>query len=238
MLVSRYARVGAVLVALLLVSQGAEAAPTARDKRIARQEYQRGKRAFDKKAYGKALEHYRRAYQRLPLSGLLFNIAQCHRNLGNKREAAHFFRLYLSKQPNARNRGAVESLLRNLQSDLEKQRLAEKRAAERRAAEQRAEQRAAEQRAAEQRAAEQRAAERRDAERRAAGKQPTSQQVRADLIKTPPPKRPSRPFYKRWWFWTGVAAVVGGGVAGVYLATRSTGDDFPDTHLPVANVDK
>jgi hypothetical protein len=34
-------------------------------------------------------------------------------------------------------------------------------------------------------------------------------------------ERARRPFYKAWWFWGGVAAVVGGGVAGIVVGTRA-----------------
>jgi tetratricopeptide (TPR) repeat protein len=41
----------------------------------------------------------------------------------------------------------------------------------------------------------------------------------------PPPPPKSKPFYKRWWFWAGVAAVVGAGVGvGIYAGTR--GPDY------------
>lgn len=44
----------------------------------------------------------------------------------------------------------------------------------------------------------------------------------------PPAKTESSPFYKKWWFWTGVAVVGVGGGVGVYEATRS---GAPDTTL-------
>jgi tetratricopeptide (TPR) repeat protein len=37
----------------------------------------------------------------------------------------------------------------------------------------------------------------------------------------PPPATASAPFYKKWWFWTGVAVVGAGAGVGVYEATRS-----------------
>lgn len=36
---------------------------------------------------------------------------------------------------------------------------------------------------------------------------------------------PSRPVYARWWFWTGVGALVAGSVAITVLATSGNGDD-------------
>jgi len=35
------------------------------------------------------------------------------------------------------------------------------------------------------------------------------------------PTSTEKPIYKKWWFWTGVGAVVVGGSIGVYAATRS-----------------
>jgi len=45
----------------------------------------------------------------------------------------------------------------------------------------------------------------------------------------PPPPRPGpRPFYKKWWFWAGVGAVVVAGVGvGVYAGTR--GPDYVES---------
>lgn len=36
----------------------------------------------------------------------------------------------------------------------------------------------------------------------------------------------SSPIYAKWWFWTGIAAVVGGGVTAYLLATRHTTENF------------
>ncbi|HXI55035.1 MAG TPA: hypothetical protein VNO55_03180, partial [Polyangia bacterium] len=38
---------------------------------------------------------------------------------------------------------------------------------------------------------------------------------------TTSPGPTSRPVYKRWWFWTGIAAVVAGGVVATVLLTRT-----------------
>jgi tetratricopeptide (TPR) repeat protein len=47
----------------------------------------------------------------------------------------------------------------------------------------------------------------------------------------PPPERPtetSAPFYKQWWFWTGVAVVGVGGSIGIYEATKSSSQQGTD----------
>jgi hypothetical protein len=43
----------------------------------------------------------------------------------------------------------------------------------------------------------------------------------------PPEPEPSTPVYKRWWFWTGVGAVVVGGVVTGVLLTRKSAPSSP-----------
>ncbi len=58
--------------------------------------------------------------------------------------------------------------------------------------------------------------------------QPASASNPTMLVSTPPPTEESHPIYTRWWFWTGVGAiVVGGVVAAVVLSGGSTRDACP-----------
>jgi tetratricopeptide (TPR) repeat protein len=75
--------------------------------------------AFELGNFREALEEYERAYQIAPLPGFLFNIGQCHRNLGNLKKAVFSFRHYLRKKPEARNREAVMTLIRELEARIE-----------------------------------------------------------------------------------------------------------------------
>ena len=53
--------------------------------------------------------------------------------------------------------------------------------------------------------------------------EPTSAPAEAVTTAPPPPPPPPRadPFYKKWWFWTGVVVVVGAGIGvGVYAGNR------------------
>ena len=45
-----------------------------------------------------------------------------------------------------------------------------------------------------------------------------------DLVPAQPPRTVSRPFYKKWWFWTAVGVAVAGGVVAIVVpnATRDT----------------
>jgi hypothetical protein len=47
----------------------------------------------------------------------LFDIAQCHRKLGNNKEALGFYRSYLRVAPNASNRAEVQKRISELDRD-------------------------------------------------------------------------------------------------------------------------
>jgi tetratricopeptide (TPR) repeat protein len=84
----------------------------------ARRHFLRGEQLFALGRFREALGEYEAAFEASPLPELLFNIGQCHRNLGNYEEAIFSFRKYLRLRPEARNRDAVEKLI----ADLEEQR--------------------------------------------------------------------------------------------------------------------
>jgi tetratricopeptide (TPR) repeat protein len=70
--------------------------------------------------FAAALERYKLAYRVKPLPAFQFNIAQCHRKLGQYSEAIAMYQAYLVGVPNAQNRGTVESLIaeaRKLQAE-------------------------------------------------------------------------------------------------------------------------
>jgi tetratricopeptide (TPR) repeat protein len=57
----------------------------------------------------------------------------------------------------------------------------------------------------------------------------TSRRLALERAEPPPPApAPDRPVYRRWWFWTGLAAVGAGGVA-IFAVARSGGP--PETSL-------
>lgn len=78
-----------IMVALLVLVASAEAAP-----KTARDYYQSATSHYNLSEWQGALDDFREAYRLKPDPALLFNIAQCHRQLGNYREAANFYRAY------------------------------------------------------------------------------------------------------------------------------------------------
>jgi tetratricopeptide (TPR) repeat protein len=96
-----------------------------RQEKAARAHFDRAERAFNLGRFDEALTEYQSAYEALPLPAFVFNIAQCHRNLGNLEKAVFFYQRYLSLQPDAPNRAVVEDLIAEQNRTLEQRRAAE-----------------------------------------------------------------------------------------------------------------
>jgi hypothetical protein len=105
-----------ISVVLLLFSSTSHALTPEAKSRI---HFQRGMSAFELGKFKKALSEYYEAYALTPLPGFLFNIGQCHRNLGNYHKAIFTFRLFLKKVPETDKRDAVEALIRELEAKLQ-----------------------------------------------------------------------------------------------------------------------
>ncbi|MDQ3365942.1 MAG: hypothetical protein M3680_10995 [Myxococcota bacterium] len=82
-------------------------APTERAKLL----FAAGNRHYELGEYAAALEVYKKAYRVKTLPAFLFNIAQCHRKLGQHTEAIAMYQSYLVGMPNAPNKELVESLI-------------------------------------------------------------------------------------------------------------------------------
>jgi tetratricopeptide (TPR) repeat protein len=166
--------------------------------------------------FAEALDLYSKAYEVLPLPGFLFNIGQCHRNLGRPERAIFFYQGYLRGSRKITNREVVERLIGQCQ---EAQRAAE--------AAERVRRQAAAERAARE-AASRQAAE--AAARRVAEAAPPEAVARPPRVEPRPAVR--RPVYRQWWFWAtlaaGVAAVATGVGVGVGLR--------PDPVLPSGSL--
>lgn len=105
------------------------------DEQRARVLFADGQKAYDVGEFDRALALYSDAYKLKPLAGFLFNIGQCHRQLGNFERAAFFFGRFIdNSKPDAPN----VSLAQELKADMEK-RNAERLDAEKKAAETKAE---------------------------------------------------------------------------------------------------
>jgi len=162
----------------------------------ARDQFRVGQAAYAAGEYERALTAFSAAYGLQPVPGLLFNIAQCHRKLGNYERAAVFFQQYLYLSPSNENTSTVRALLIEAQAH-EKER-------KRRLAEQEKLQRAKLQLSATT-----------PLQASIAGGEKGGDVARSSSS--------SDSIFQKWWFWTGVGAVTVGSTA--YLLARSRSPD-------------
>jgi tetratricopeptide (TPR) repeat protein len=111
-------------LSILLLTATAQAAPTAEQKEAASRAYADGKRYYDVGDWADALAAFKRAYLAYEEPTFLFNMAQCHRQLGNKQEAIKIYRSYLRNSPDAENRSEVQRIIGELEASLRADRAA------------------------------------------------------------------------------------------------------------------
>jgi tetratricopeptide (TPR) repeat protein len=83
--------------------------------RAAKRHYERGQKLFNVQKFDEALEQFQQAYDAKPIPDFLFNIGQCHRNLGDYEAAIFSFKKFLKLDPEASNREQVEQLIEDLE---------------------------------------------------------------------------------------------------------------------------
>ncbi|MBI1944811.1 MAG: tetratricopeptide repeat protein [Deltaproteobacteria bacterium] len=104
----------AALAAVLVAGApawAAEAAPGPAAEAEAMALYAQGEEHYQAGRFEEALTSFKAAYRRLPAPGLLVNIGQCLRQLGDHQNAARAFERYLQEDPQADNRSEVEELI-------------------------------------------------------------------------------------------------------------------------------
>ena len=170
--------------------------------REARVQFLKGEKAFNLGKFAEALAAYEAAYEAKALPALLFNIAQCHRNLDRPERAAFFYRRYLTLEPRSKDRQLVLDLIE------EQDRKQEAKAAQAVVAA--------------------RAAARRSPSPGATTGRAGADGMGADQgdpLATAMSASPAReaegspPLYKRWWVWT-AAGVAAAGLGAVLLFPR------------------
>ena len=113
MLPARGAVVVMMALALSLASGSAAASPGG-DRVLAKQHFESGASHFDLSEYDEALVEFKEAYRLKADATFLYNIAQCHRKLGHLEEALTFYKTYLRRSPDAPNREEVERRIQEL----------------------------------------------------------------------------------------------------------------------------
>jgi tetratricopeptide (TPR) repeat protein len=212
---------GALLLGFL-ASGGVAVASDPRTEK-AREHYLQGDAYYKLDKYPNALAEYEQAYLAKPDPSFLYNIAQCHRLMGNRAEAVRFYRRYLKDAPNAPNREVADKHIKDLESALASPDppprpvgVAPPSPTP--------------------------ATSPTPAPAQGFGFPPPSAGANAGNPQTlamappppsgdtplvgsppgavPPSQDESHPIYTRWWFWTGVGAVVAGGILILLLANR------------------
>jgi tetratricopeptide (TPR) repeat protein len=102
-----------LLAAWLSAGQPARAADPRTE--TARQHSAQGDAYYKLEKYGNAIGEYEQAYLAKPDPSFLYNIAQCHRLMGQNAEALNFYRRFLRDAPNAPNRPVAEKHIKDLE---------------------------------------------------------------------------------------------------------------------------
>ena len=213
----------ALLAVLLIARPAAAAPPTPDEKAKAREHYQKGLVHYDIKEFAEALAEFKNAYRVVQDPAFLFNIAQCYRKLGQDVEALDYYRNYARRFPNAPNRGEVDRRIQEIEHELEAKR-----------------------------ASNPPTTPEKKPETRPINNNSTVTPIAPPpaapngSASVPPPLPPpgdssqtlvtttkasgesnASPFYTRWWFWTGVGAVI---VTGVLVGALATRGEVGDCH--------
>jgi len=199
------------IVVCTLIAHAAVAAPvTASDKEQAKAAYQKGITHFNLNEYSEALTSFKEAYRHYPDPVFLFNIAQCHRLLGNKQEAVRSYRSYLRTDPQASNAAEVEQIIAGLERALKEEQSAVHRPPQGPLL-----------------------TGKDTPPPEPAIAKPAEQPV--SVVSAAPAKR-DKPVYKKWWLWAAVGGVVAVGLGvglGVGLSQGPTFPSAQDTNTTV-----
>jgi tetratricopeptide (TPR) repeat protein len=196
-----------VLVVALAATPALGATPE--ETAAAREHFAKAKTHYDLNEWEMALKEFKDAYRYVQDPKLLYNIAQCHWKLGQKREAIEFYKNYLRREPNARNRAEVERRIDELEKSVEKEPAPPAAPV---------------------------APPPVTTTPPILTAPPPMPAATVPMVETRPASEPSsaQPVYKRWWFWTAVgAAVVGGVVAGIALSRGGQELGTCPTDIPV-----
>lgn len=108
----------AVVLALLLSSGAVFGQNEVEDARAA---YDAGSSEYDLGHYKDALALFEKAFRLRHVPALLFNIAQCHRMLGELREAATVYRSFIAKETDAKRVGQAREILAQVEDAVARQ---------------------------------------------------------------------------------------------------------------------
>ena len=181
--------------------------------REARTHYEKGVSHYNLDEFAAALAEFTEAYRVKPDPSFLFNIAQCHRRLGNTDAAADFYRKYLRSVPDARNRTEVERMIAELRAQNTPPPSGDRPSA---------------------------AAPETPGTPEAAPPPEQTPATPSVLAAAPPPApaptvtlsaaaapEPETPLFRRWWVWGAVVAIAAGAIVTAVVLSANGGQDDP-----------
>jgi hypothetical protein len=124
---TRRPRPFALLFSMMLLALGtkeARAQLTPQQKQDIHVHYQQATRAYDLGKYQEAIDEYQKVYEIDGDPVMLYNIGQAYRLNDQAQESIHFYRRYLQRSPEARNREDVERKITSLEKLIEERRKA------------------------------------------------------------------------------------------------------------------
>jgi tetratricopeptide (TPR) repeat protein len=113
------ARRALAAIVVVCVAAPAEAKPTRRDLREARDHFRRGQRLHDAGRFEEAIQAYRRAYELSKLADMLYNIGQVHRMRGDREAAIEHYERYLAEAPTGPGAPKAREFLASLRREIE-----------------------------------------------------------------------------------------------------------------------
>jgi Tetratricopeptide repeat len=108
----------AILVLLWTTLAGVSSASAQDDADAAKAHFSKGTRLYEVGEYRQALDEFKAAHLAKPDPAFLYNIAQCHRQLGDLEQAVTLYKRYLVASPNAANRADVEKRVAEMEAEL------------------------------------------------------------------------------------------------------------------------
>ena len=90
--------------------------PALVQKQLAKQHFDEGRTFFDLGRFRDAIGEFKRSYVLFPTPETLFMLGQCHNQLGEPRQAIHFYRRYLEQKGDVADRAEVEVLIREAEA--------------------------------------------------------------------------------------------------------------------------
>ena len=84
----------------------------------AKSHFQKATRLYEVGDYRQALDEFKAAHLAKPDAAFLYNIAQCHRQLGEAEQAVTLYKRFLVASPNVANRAEVERRISEIEADL------------------------------------------------------------------------------------------------------------------------